>query len=298
MRLVYLALGWALGIFLAEQGASQSPVIWGVLTLGALTSVSLLWRGPNRWWGIALVAMTLGGLRTSFLPNTSPIAAFNGSGGLTVTGEVVRPPDTRDTTTQLVISADTIEQRGQVFVIRGDVLIQAASTTDADYGDTIRATGFLEIPGTFDNFSYTDYLAQQGVYSIMRNAAVDVTDTGGGLAPYRTLLGLKARAADHINRSVPEPEAGLLVGILLGDDTGLSPELEADFEASGAAHIIAISGFNMAILAGIATQFLRGMRGAIIAITLIAVYTIFVGAGAAVVRAAVMSAVLIVGQAL
>ncbi len=67
--------------------------------------------------------------------------------------------------------------------------------------------------------------------------------------------------------------------------------------------MIAISGFNMAVLSGVIVGALRRLRvspttAALISIAIIGVYTVFVGANPAVVRAALMSGLLVVGRAL
>ncbi|HEX9011975.1 MAG TPA: ComEC/Rec2 family competence protein, partial [Anaerolineaceae bacterium] len=84
----------------------------------------------------------------------------------------------------------------------------------------------------------------------------------------------------------------LLAGILLGDDSRLPQPLSQAFKDTGTAHIIAISGFNIAILAGLlAVLFSRlaGPRwGAALTAVGIGLYTVLVGAGASVVRAAIM----------
>ncbi len=303
MRLVYLTLGWAAGIILVENGQSRSVLLWFALTALACLAAWLNARSHWRWLTFAVVAFTLGGLRATFLPTTSAVASFNDTGGLTITGVVIDEPDVRDNITMLRVRAESVTQAGRTMATRGNVLVRAPRLTDVAYGDTVRATGQLTTPGTIDNFSYADYLAQQDVFSILRETAVEVIERGGGNPVYRWLLHQKTNAQATINRAMPEPMAGLLVGILLGNERGISPELRADFAATGAAHIVAISGFNMVILAGVVESLLsktplRGVWAAVISVTVISVYTVFVGGDAAVVRAAVMSAVLVVGRAL
>src|SRR5512144_3146776 len=83
-----------------------------------------------------------------------------------------------------------------------------------------------------------------------------------------------------------------MAGILLGVDTGLTDNLQQAFKNTGTAHIIAISGFNISIIAGLFvtffSKFLGPRRGSIVAIVGIIFYTVLVGADAAVVRAAIM----------
>lgn len=303
MRIIYITLGWVIGIVLVEQGGARHPLTWGGLALMGSLSAWLMW--PNRWrWAfITLVALTLGGLRASFLPDSSAIAAFNNSGGLTVKGLVVAEPDVRDDITLVRVRAETVTQAGATVPTSGLVLVRVPPSVPVAYGDVIRATGSLVTPGEYDNFSYADYLARQNTFSILRDTAVEVVETGRGNPLYGALLRLKAQAAYSINRMIPEPEAGLLVGILLGNERGISPALQADFAATGAAHIVAISGFNMVILAGVVLALLDrtplpGLASGAIALGLMAVYTVLVGMNAAVVRAAVMTGVLVVGQSL
>lgn len=299
MRLVYLTLGWAAGIVLAANAASPAPALWGVLVLLALLVAALWWR-DRRWFALALLAFTLGGLRLALVPTSSDVAQYNNLGGLTIEGVVHAEPDYRDDRTLLRVEAESVTRTGQTTATSGAVLVYAPPTTSARYGDRVRATGLLITPAEADTFSYADYLARGGVFSLMQNAAVEVVSGGHGSPFYAALLDIKERAYGFIARSLPEPAAGLLGGILLGDERGLAPEVREAFNAAGAAHVIAISGFNMALLSGVVMGLLarfrlRGWLAAVTGIGVIAVYTLLVGASAGVVRAALMSSLLVIG---
>jgi competence protein ComEC len=90
----------------------------------------------------------------------------------------------------------------------------------------------------------------------------------------------------------PDPEASLFAGILLGVETGIPEPVAAAFKETGTTHIIAISGFNMAIVsglfAGLFGRILGPRKGAIAAVIGLGLYTVLVGADPAVVRAAIM----------
>lgn len=307
MRLIYVAFGWAAGIVLAannDSGSALVSALWLGLVLLALLAMWLSRRDPAlRWPMIALVAFTLGGLRMSLVPVTSDVARFNNVGGLTVTGVVAAEPTVRGDRRLLRLEAETITRAGQTVVTSGLVLVESPLQPDVRYSDRVAVTGDLFTPAVFDTFSYADYLARGGVFSVMPGAAVEVLDGGHGNALYASLLALKAEAARVIGANLPEPQAGLLTGILLGDESGIGPELRDAFAAVGASHVIAISGFNMVVLSGVVQGLLRRARvprgwAAAAGIALIAVYTLFVGAQAAVLRAALMSSLLVVGAAL
>jgi competence protein ComEC len=299
MRLVYIAIGWSAGIIVASRG-NAPPWLWLILLLISLMAAWLTWDSPRRWLLIALVALTAGGLRYSFVPRASDVAQYNNIGGLTLEGVVIDPPDIRDDRVQLRLNVESVTRAGQTLPSAGIVLVQAPPTSDITYGDRITATGLLITPAEYDTFSYADYLAQGNVFSIMTNAAVEVLSTGHGNPFYAGLLQLKGRAQSAIANALPEPQAALLTGILLGDERGISPELQEAFSRVGASHIIAISGFNMVILSGLVMNLLAKAKvspraSAVIGITVIALYTLFVGANAAVVRAAIMSSLLVIG---
>ncbi|MBL7163005.1 MAG: ComEC/Rec2 family competence protein [Anaerolineales bacterium] len=84
----------------------------------------------------------------------------------------------------------------------------------------------------------------------------------------------------------------LFSGILLGVETGIPEPVKEAFKETGTSHVIAISGFNITIVAGMFATFFGRMlnprKGAVAAVLGIAIYTILVGADAAVVRAAIM----------
>jgi competence protein ComEC len=302
MRLIYLALGWCAGIILAGSGQTQQPPVWVGLSLVAGLLLAILWRWQRlRWPALALVAFTLGGLRFSFTPSTSPLAQFNNTGGLTLTGVIITEPDVRDDRVLLRLQAESLTAFGRTQATAGLALVEAPRYTLVRYGDRITATGDLFTPGAGDTFSYRDFLARGAIFSQMPNAAVEVIQHGQGTVGFSLLYALKARAAEAINQALPEPQAGLLNGILLGNQRGLSPDLEDAFSRVGASHVIAISGFNMVILSGTVMTLLNRLhlgrgRTALIGVIVIALYALFVGASAAVLRAALMTSLLVIAE--
>jgi competence protein ComEC len=302
MRLVYLALGWCAGIVLAANSSNHLPTAW--LGLSALALIALWFSRHHpiqRSLMIILLAATLGGLRFALTPAGNDLVRFNLTGGLTIQGVIAEAPDIRDDRMQVRVRAETLTQGGHTYAVRGDLLVQASRGIDVGYGDRIRATGHLITPAQFDTFSYADYLARGGIFSIMPNAAVTPIAFGEGSPLTAALLDVKDRAGRAIGEHLPEPASGLLRGILLGDERGIAPQLEDDFARTGAAHLIAISGFNMIIISSTILKLLLRLRvsprgAAAAAAVVIVIYSLFVGANPAVLRAALMSVLLVSGQ--
>lgn len=301
MRLVYIALGWVAGIVLAAQVPALIPLLWLLLAGVAGAALVMAWDSPQRILFLALLAFALGGYRYAFVPQSSPLAQFNAVGGASIEGVVVSAPDVRDDRVQLQVEAERIVLGSAVYATSGRVLVNAPRFVEVQYGDRVLATGEMAAPAEYDTFSYADYLARQGVFSILQNATLEVLNSGERSDFFRALLGLKARLQDNINQALPDPQAALLSGILLGNERGIDPALGDDFNRVGAAHIIAISGFNMALIAGIVMGTLgslvpRRWVAVLLGIAVLAAYTLLVGANAAVVRAALMSSTLVIGE--
>ena len=245
---------------------------------------------------ILLVALFLGAARYQLsVPNFDAfhIAFYNDRDyELLITGTLIEPPDYRDNYTNLRVGVKAVDTGDGDLSASGIILVRASNNQTFHYGENIRLRGKLQTPPENEDFSYRDYLAAQHVHSYMTTAEVTVLPGNGGNPLSVALYGIKDRALTNIYRMFPDPESSLMAGILLGVDTGLTRELQDAFKNTGTAHIIAISGFNISIIAGIFfaffSRFFGERRGAVIAIIVIALYTIIVGADAAVVRAAIM----------
>lgn len=303
MRLMIFAAAWALGISASRALSAIQPSVW--LTVAIVAGIAwLCLRRRLAWWVLAgLCAFSAGGFRQSLLPQSSDIAQYNRYSG-TIAGLVVSQPKLREDQIQLRLDSETIFVNNQKSETSGLVLVETDPSAAIEYGDRILATGRLDVPASWDSFSYADYLGRQGVFSIMRNAGIEVVDSGHGNALISALIRLRLTVQRYIASALPEPQAGLLTGILLGDEDGISPALKDAFSRVGASHVVAISGFNMVVVSGIVIRVLSSVfrRNKTIvtlnALSLIAVYSLFVGASPGILRAALMSGLLVVGSQL
>ncbi len=226
------------------------------------------------------------------------IAYYNGREEVIVTGLVADESEVHDRVTLLRLQSESVELPGTAqFPVEGDVQIVVPRYPDIPYGARLRLSGPLTTPDEDLDFDYRAYLARQGIYSQMVWPDIVVLEEGRGNWLYHAIYEVKGKAQSTINRILPDPQAALLSGILLGNEDQIPPALEEQFRISGLSHIIAISGFNIAILAVIllrGSQPFVGRRwSAWVALGGVAIYTVLVGAEASVVRAAIMAAIFI-----
>lgn len=295
MILLYLGSAWLLGICLASLFQVPTELIWLTAVLPA-AGVILWWREPPiRLVGACCLALLLGALRfNASIPqfNEHSLAHYNDTGWTTIKGVVVAEPDVRDRRTNLRVDAYQIQVEDRWRDVKGTVLVQASRYPHYAYGDEVEISGLLETPPEFEDFSYRDYLANRGIYSILRRPQLKLLAHGKGNPIYAALFAFKERALSTIGAILPEPEASVLAGILLGVGHGVPKDLEEAFRVTGTTHILVISGFNIALVAGILTaighRLIGKQKATPFVLTGIAMYTILVGADAAVVRAAIM----------
>jgi len=300
----WLSLAFLVGIILASQ-VSLAYNIWiilaGIFLLLALRPrkpAELLHLSTKTYLIIVLstVSLCLGGLRYQLsIPKIDAfhIAWYNDRDyDLLVTGTLSEPPDYRDTYTNLHIKVEAVDTGSGDLPVEGELLARVFPNETYEYGERVRIRGKVVTPPENEEFSYREYLARQGVHSYMSQTEVTHLPGNGGNPIRRAIYTFKDKALENIYLIFPDPEASLLAGILLGVDTGLPKDLQQAFKDTGTAHIIAISGFNIAIIAGLFftlfSRLLGQTRGSILAILGIAFYTFLVGADAAVVRAAIM----------
>ncbi len=303
MTLIYLGCAWLAGIFLGSLLHLPSGFVW-LLTSLPLASL-LLWRKDQRvrLISVCCLFLLLGVLRSnaSAPPQSfdeGHLANYNNQGWVKIKGVVSGEADVRDTYTNLRVAVVKIEVEDQEREVKGTVLVRAPRYPEYDYGDELEIEGLLETPPELEDFSYREYLARQGIHSILRRSQISLINRGRGSPLTRALLAFKRQAQRVIALILPEPQAALLTGILLGVETGIPADLRQAFSATGTAHIIAISGFNISIIAGVFSGLsirLFGKRRAMpVALAGIIVYTILVGASAAVVRAAIMGCLYVI----
>lgn len=299
MPLLWISLSFLAGIILASQILLPT---WAWLLLAGFALIfCFIIRNFNIFkkqplYLVILPALFLGAWRYQFAqPNIDAfhVAFYNDRAyEILVTGSIDEEPDYRDSYTNLNLKVSAVDSGDGDLRASGLLLVRVPENVKYEYGQIIRVRGLLKTPPENEEFSYRDYLAQQDIHSYMSNAEVTTLPGNEGSFFYKTVYRFKARSLENIYRMFNDPEASLLAGILLGVDTGMTRDLQNAFKNTGTSHIIAISGFNIAIIAAVFFSLFKNLfgerLGAVIAIIGIMLYTLLVGAEAAVMRAALM----------
>ena len=163
-------------------------------------------------------------------------------------------------------------------------------------GDRIGATGAIQPPPATD---YAAYLERVGAAGTLRAGSLTVLPAAPGLGQW--LEGLRRSADSALGRAIPEPEAGLAAGILIGLRDRVDRDLAAAFTTAGASHVVAISGWNIAIVATTLGALAGGIgrrRRSVLTGVAIALYVLFVGPSPSVLRAGAMAGIALAAREL
>ena len=309
MTLIILAVAWLLGILAADLFSLS------LLPLGITAALSVLIAVPGgripraRLAALALCCAALGGARLDLaqVPTTARSARLlNDQRDLVLQGVVAEDPKRSEDGQRALIAAERAVVDGKPRVVEGLVLIKLPAYPERRYGDRLQLTGALTTPGEAERpgeFDYRQYLARKRIFSLMEPKAVRLVGQGNGNPLWSGLLALRDQARRVLLRELPEPQASLAVGILLGLQSSIPDDVSATFSATGTSHILVISGWNITIIAtalyAVAGGLKLSQRKAFWAIlACIWLYTLFVGATPTVIRAAVMGTIVVLGQRL
>jgi competence protein ComEC len=174
-------------------------------------------------------------------------------------------------------------------------------------GEVLGTTARVGVPHSFRNPGAFDYAAS------LKSRGVDLTGSiksprlveRGGREPAWRLPGPRLRrrlvvALEELSQD-RRPTADFLLALLLGERQSLAPDLEDRLKRAGVFHILALSGFNVALVAGGAGWALRlvlrhpgARRGAVLGVVLL--YAVVARPGGSILRAALMVGLLLLAR--
>jgi competence protein ComEC len=322
--LLVIALAWLAGILIASLLA-----LWlalpALLLLGVafvvLFALIFFWRDLQvRFMLLFILFMLLGACRytvASPAGDHHAISIFSGFKKLEVQGFVADEPTLTAKSRILTISVSSVSTNGGASWQAADGEMQALTLGSllenpygANFGDTVQLQGTLQPPLPHSS---------PEIWASMAFPQISVSSSGGNPI-LKALFQLRLRFATIIEQSLPQPEAALLIAILLGLKTPAILSYANYFNETGTAHLIAPSGFKVTILAGLvsaSTRWLYQKRASqhlpmsqlpaertrlkhrqwlatALTVGCIAAYTVISGTGPAAIRAGIMGSLLVI----
>ena len=305
MPLIYLSCAWVVGILLGAK--FNLPL---VLVLTGLIPLPLLFLRQHKKLiilsSLCLIAVFGGAFyyQSSLPSDDESSLQFYNDETVEIKGMVNTDPEVREKTTHLYLSATEIKLDTGWQEVSGTALLFVPRYPSYDYGDVLLVTGGLETPPQLNDFDYKGYLAHQGIYSTMLYPEIEILETGKGFKPLEWVYSLRNRLSQTLAEVLPEPQASLAQGITLGIRGNIPSSLRTDFSHTGTAHLLAISGLHLTIIAGILLSIGMWLFGRKhytyiwLALGIIWLYALLTGMHPPVVRGAIMASIFLTAELL
>jgi competence protein ComEC len=305
MILIAISCAWVLGIFLGS--IYHFPL---VLIFTGLIPLPFIFFFKESRKHLALVALCLFAFfgAAFYYPTTvsqdSRVAAFNNLGLVEIKGTIDASPDVRDNTTHIELAVQEIKIDSNWEQVNGKILLFVPRYPEYRYGDILLIKGKLENAPEFEGFDYQTYLSRQDIYSTMLNPGIEIFSRNESTLSFGSIYTLRDRLSQVLVSVLPEPHASLAQGIVLGIRSSIPDDLQANLSITGTAHLLAISGINLSIIAGIMVAiglWIFGRRYYLyvwLALFAIWFYSLITGMQAPVIRGAIMASLFLIAELL
>jgi len=290
-------------VFLSFEEEKFFPTLVFYSTLGSVFFILFCWKKKLvRFLLLCFLFVMLGMLRVnSVIPEREKnnLTFYHGQQAI-LHGVVAGEPDVREGKVNYIFRVEEISQGENREAVNGKILLGLSLYPRYEYGQKAIVTCKLQTPEPIEKFHYEKYLAVQGIWSVCPSPKFEAVEGEPKNNLWKFIYDFKAPIAENISLLWHEPYASFVAGILYGYRGGLG-SLGEDFNRTGVTHIVAVSGFNITIIATLLSSMLifcsvpRKYAFWLVVIG-IAVFVIFTGASSSVVRAGIMGILVLVAR--
>ena len=219
----------------------------------------------GRGWCVYLLVALIGAADASRTPAVAPVPEDT---AVRVIGKLTKAPEWRGLGTYLDLELQSIDAqayrgRARLTEFLEDPehreLRELFDALDLGSGDRLEIVVKLHRPAVYRDpgvFDYRRHLQRQGVYwtGTIRNPRLITILDRGWHGPDRIKKWIQARVEAPFAAESSDQQAvkGLVAGMVLGRKFGLTAQVERQFQAGGLYHMVVVSGFNLAVVAGAA----------------------------------------------
>jgi len=278
-------LAFIIGVFFGRY-ISYEFMVFAAMFFVAIISIG--WKNKLAIvLGLAGFVALGGALRFSLAASQNDLAQFYDQ-KVSGIGIVVEEPDQRTDKTYLTLGK--LQVSGQNLKSR--LLLSVARFPEYEYGQKLDFQVKIQEPKDSEEFSYKNYLSRFGIAAVGYFPKVEISGSNQGNVIKASLLKFKKVFVSKIAQVLPEPQNSFLAGLLVGLRRTIPQDLQNQLAATGTTHVIAISGYNITIIAsainGILLFFFRRKISFVVAFLAIVCFVIMSGASASAVRAGIM----------
>jgi len=174
---------------------------------------------------------------------------------------------------------------------RGGISVRLAPYPEFEYGDVIKISGKINEP----DGQYKNYYLSRGIFGQTNFPKAELLEKNKGNFIKAKLFSFKENIKGVFRSALPKEKAAFLAGITIGAREDFSKEFKEKMSLSGTTHLVALSGYNISVIAlavGLALNFFfSGAVSFYLSVLVISLFVLMAGAEASVVRAAIMGTI-------
>lgn len=178
----------------------------------------------------------------------------------------------------------------------GQIIVNLQPFPIYDYGDLLQVSGSVKKPPQ----NSIGYFYSQGIVGIADLPKIEILGKDKGNYLKAKLLNFKSHLVRIFQNILPRDQAALLAGITFGERSEFSKDLQDKMALTGTTHLVALSGYNISVIAWAAAlifgaYFSRSVSF-YLSVFLIIIFVLMTGAEASAVRAAIMGIIAILAN--
>ncbi|MBC1970311.1 DNA internalization-related competence protein ComEC/Rec2 [Listeria marthii] len=171
------------------------------------------------------------------------------------------------------------------------------------YGQFISVSANIETPQVNRNqnqFNYQEHLKRQRIHYVLQASSLSISDEVSPSTLMR-IQNIRLQTITHITENISPKINPYFLALITGEKNGFSPEMYETYQQMGVVHLLAISGLHVNLLVG-AIYFLllkfgiTRERAVLCLLIFLPFYIILTGANPPVIRAATMTALLLLSE--
>jgi competence protein ComEC len=310
--LVAFIVGIAIGNF---YRVADLPLFASLLIALILLLFASLKKSKKLMAILLIVSSSLLGILTINLylyqdPGSNHISHYISKERVTVEGMICENPQISPERTEFTVSTGRIIKDDADIRVEGLVQLSVETKQEFKYGDFVRFKTRLKAPHSFRNpggFDYERHLRYKGIMVlgfIKDSSGIVILRENQGNIFKTHLERLRKKIKNFIMENSPSPEREIIQAMILGDQKEIPKDVMENFNKTGTTHIIAISGFNIGIIAFLSFFAIRLIMksstylllrfniikvSTVFGIIPVIIYTFIAGLGISVVRASIMA---------
>ena len=273
----YVAVFFVLGI----AGASLEVSIWLVLLFAAILILFLYKKLTTvwlSWFGVFFLLVFAG----YFYFNWHAVLYKEEiilNKEIIFTGTIIREPRSGLQAQELTMKL--------AAPYKGEVLVYTSTYPQYAYGDILKVSGKVS-------------KSTSGRSNIVSFPRIELVEKSRGNALRSFLFSVKRTLVESLARVLPQEKSAFIAGILFGEKSEFSEGFKEALKKSGTTHLVALSGYNVSIIAitlsNVLSYFWNRRRVFWLSTAFIILFVLMTGAEESVVRAAFMGVIFLISE--